>query len=71
MLLHNYGVEAVLSHRMDDNSERPIAYASRTLTAAERNYSQLDKEALAILFGVLVGRFCSYSYLWPEFRNSL
>ena len=43
---------AVLSHRMEDNSERPMAYASRSLAPAEKKYSQLDKEALAIIFGV-------------------
>ena len=47
-----YGVEAVLSHRMVNGDERPICFASRTLTAAERKYSQLDKEALVIVFGV-------------------
>lgn len=30
--------------------ERPVAYVSRSLNDAERNYSQIDKEALAIIF---------------------
>ena len=47
-----YGVGAVLSHQLPDNSERPVAYASRTLSPAEAKYSQLDKEALSIVYGV-------------------
>ena len=47
-----YGVEAVLSHQMHDGSERPVAYASRSLAPAEKNYAQLDREALAIVFRV-------------------
>ena len=46
------GIGAVLSHVTEDQQERPIAYASRTLTIAEKNYSQLEKEALAIIFAV-------------------
>ena len=43
---------AVLSHQMEDETEQPIGFASRTLAPAERKYAQVEKEALAIIFGV-------------------
>ncbi|UYV73840.1 hypothetical protein LAZ67_11001074, partial [Cordylochernes scorpioides] len=45
------GIAAVLSDGIN-KVEHPIAFASRSLTDAEQNYSQLDREALAIVFGV-------------------
>ena len=39
---------------------KPIAYASRALTTTETNYAQIEKELLAIVFGV--ERFHQYTY---------
>ena len=55
----SYGIGAVLCHLIDGD-ERPICFASRTLNDAERNYSQLEKEALAIIFAIK--RFHNFVY---------
>ena len=47
-----YGVGAVLSQYQDDGVEKPVAFASRSLSKAEKNYSHLEKEGLAVIFGV-------------------
>eukprot|EP00731_Ephydatia_muelleri_P026680 Em0018g780a len=56
----SYGVGAVLTQVSEEGTERPITYVSRTLSDAERNYAQIEKEALAIIFGVK--RFHVYLY---------
>lgn len=55
-----YGLGALLSHVYPNGEERPIAYASRTLNNAEKSYSQIDKEALAIVYGIK--KFHQYVY---------
>ena len=50
-----HGIGAVLLR-----DGRPIEYASRALTISERNWAQIEKEALAVLYGL--ERFDQYTY---------
>ncbi|KFD67429.1 hypothetical protein M514_20465 [Trichuris suis] len=58
-----HGVEAILSQPDSKGKEAPVAYASRTLSKPERNYAQIDKEALAIIYAVK--KFHQYLYGRP------
>ena len=47
------GVSAILSQKStEQNDEKVVAYAGRALTDVEKRYSQTEKEALAIIWGV-------------------
>ena len=48
---HLYGPGAVLSH-VFEYGEHLVAFASCSLTKAENNYSQIEKEDLALTFGI-------------------
>ena len=53
------GLGCILEQRHGEDF-LPVAYASRTLNAVERRYSQIDREALAITWGI--ERFHAYLY---------
>ena len=55
-----YGLGAVIMHVYPNGTRRPLAYGSRTLNEHEKRYGQIDKKALAIMFGLK--RFHVYLY---------
>jgi len=45
-------------------NEKPVAYTSRVLNSSEKNYAQIEKEALAIVWGCQ--KFHDYIYGQPD-----
>ena len=54
------GVGAILAPQQPDQLLRPVHFASKILTKTEQSYSQIAKEALAVLWGCK--RFHLYLY---------
>uniref|UniRef100_A0A5S6QPA1 RNA-directed DNA polymerase n=1 Tax=Trichuris muris TaxID=70415 RepID=A0A5S6QPA1_TRIMR len=48
----NNGLGTVISHRYPDGSEKALSHASRTLTAAEKHCSHIEKEGFALIFAL-------------------
>ena len=56
----NIGLGVILSQEDDEGVDRVIAYASKKLTRAEKNYSTTELELLAIIFAI--DKFRPYIY---------
>lgn len=61
---HAFGVGVVTSNVIPDGAEQPIAFASNTLSPSEHENSQVEKEALSLVFDV--HKFIS---VWVVFHN--
>ncbi|KFD72827.1 hypothetical protein M514_14731, partial [Trichuris suis] len=62
-----HGVGAVLSQPIAKGKEAPVAFSSRTLSKTEGSYTQIDKEALAIIYAVT--KFHQYVLVWSFSYN--
>ncbi len=54
----SHGLGAVLMQKQQDNTWRPVVYASRSMSPTETRYAQIEKEALALTWAC--ERFSTY-----------
>ena len=55
-----YVASVVISHLMPDVTEHPITFTSQTLSPAELNHAQFEKESLPLIF--VIHKFDQYHY---------
>jgi len=60
------GLGVVLLQKQTDGQNKPVAYASRSLTPTERRYSQIEREALGCVWAVEHFR----TYLWGVYTSN-
>ena len=53
-----FALRAILSQEDDERNERVIAYTSRSLLPAEKNYTATELECLAVVWAI--GKFHQY-----------
>ncbi|MCP3665868.1 MAG: hypothetical protein GY696_25795 [Gammaproteobacteria bacterium] len=63
------GLGAVLSQNDQNGEEKPVAYASRSLTKAERNYAIIEKEGLGIVWAIKYWRHYLYGRKFKLFTD--
>ena len=55
---HQSGLSSILAQGSDKDNAKPVAFTSRCASKVEKNYEQLDLEAMAVDFALR--RFCLY-----------
>ena len=60
----DFAVAGVLTQQAEDQSWHPVAYVSRKLSSAERNYTAAERETLAVVYALQ----CWRVYLFRHFQ---